>query len=78
MVDKRVRHTINCSCVGNPPECMTVIDVFEYDWKDELVKDIYIHSQLNEYLPWYKKIIPAIRYVLGIQAYNTHWRSITP
>lgn len=40
-----------------------------------VVKDdgVYINVQLNHYLPWWRRVIEAVRYVRGKDSAQCHW-----
>lgn len=62
-----------CEC-GSPHHIIVVShDIFV--WRDEpdtveVDEDVYIHTGMNHYLPWYKRLIIGLKYILGID--NTH------
>ncbi len=58
-----VEHKSVCRCGGHSKDHDVV---FQY-WPDPQYGDEFtINTGLNHYLPWYKRLLVAIRYVLGI------------
>lgn len=56
MTDKLFK--FKCAC-GAPSHTTDILIDKEH-------KEVLIYASLNHYLPWYKRLLPAIRYVLGI------------
>lgn len=65
-----------CSC-GNWQDYI----VAEYDRMDfgekhgdnRLHDSLYFYTQMNHYLPWYKRLVNAVRYVVGYESKWIHW-----
>lgn len=59
------RVVVFCNCSGLDHNV-----VFDYD---EQYGELIIHAQLNHYLPWYKRIPLAIRYIFGYDTHRCHY-----
>lgn len=57
---------IECECL-DPSHLMYI----QYDsYYDEII----INNQMNHYLPWYKRIYVAIKFIFKLKnKYNSHW-----
>lgn len=62
------RFDLKCAC-GDTKEHIAIFDFDEQDWKDTLSVGLY----LNHYLPWYKRLVLAVKYVLGIDNTYQHY-----
>ena len=40
---------------------------------DKQEKEVYSEIQLNHYMPWYKRILPGIKYIFGSKFHGTNW-----
>tara|TARA_R110000824_G_scaffold280251_2_gene468390 strand:+ start:885 stop:1169 length:285 start_codon:yes stop_codon:yes gene_type:complete len=52
--------------------CGTVSHVFRLV-KDKQENVIYLDINLNHYKSWYKRILPALRYLVGRERYGAHY-----
>jgi hypothetical protein len=45
------------------------------DEKDKfgMTPEFYAEVQLNNFLPWYRRLLPAVKYMFGRQASCGHW-----
>lgn len=59
---------LECSCKDNSHLVVVKCDTWETD-----MPEVYISYQLNTYLPWYKRIVHAIRYVFGRRNDGSSW-----
>jgi len=56
--------TLNCDCSKTLGLHSSKV------WIDMEDEEVLIYTSMVHYLPWYKKVIPAIKYITGID--NTH------
>lgn len=77
----KIRHFV-CSCYS--PEHTAIFTVDPGEDPEQLKEgdipwppEMYVDLQLNNYLPWYKRIIPAIRFLFGKTPKDTHWANWT-
>lgn len=66
MTDKSERKFFECICES--PYHLIRIDI--EDWDEGFPPDLIIYNQLSVYLPWYKRVYNAIRYVFGLERSN--------
>jgi hypothetical protein len=59
--DEDLKYTAQCDC----GDLTHVIRFYKYVWTPELDVEYGIEFLLNHYLPWHKRIIPAIKYLFG-------------
>lgn len=57
---------VNCEC-GSADHVMLVA---ERSFDDD---EVYVCVQMNTYLPWYRRVVQAVRYVLGVGETKYHW-----
>lgn len=62
-----------CSC--HNPECVIAVDLYLSPADDRFpeTRDLCFHVQLSQWLPWYKRLWHAMRYVWGSQSNKYHW-----
>ena len=60
-----------CDC-GNP-EHNIISSHDRYVWGGIVDEDFSLHVQMSHYIPWYKRILVAIRYILGMEVKNYHY-----
>ena len=60
--------TFKCGCGDPVDEHVTKV------WVDKEDETVCIYSSLDHYLPWYKRVIPAVKYVLGIDNTFVHYK----
>jgi len=60
--------TFKCDC-GDPTD-----DHVTKVWIDKEDGDVCIYSSLNHYLPWYKRVLPSIKYLFGIDNTFIHYK----
>ena len=62
-----------CEC--GTPDHIFIVSHDMFVWRDdpdtvEVEEDIYVHTGMNHYLPWYKRLVIAFKYILGIDNTN--------
>ena len=50
--------TFKCDCRDNTHNTKVLVD------KDN--DEVLLYASLNHYLPWYKRLLPAVKYLFGI------------
>lgn len=65
------KHFVHCDCGHH--DHLIVFEV--WDSPDELPNEFLVHTTMNHFLPWYKRIKRAIEYIFGVQ-HITHVESI--
>ena len=60
--------TFECDCGDITNDHVTKV------WVDKEEDDVCIYSSLNHYLPWYKRVLPAIKYLLGVDNTFIHYK----
>lgn len=69
-VDEKVKF-LECQCKDSSHLVVVRCDIFENE-----MPEIYIGYQLNHYLPWHKRVIHAIKYVIGITNKGSSWDTV--
>lgn len=46
------------------------------DIEGNFTDPVYLHIHMAQYMPWYKRIVPAIRYILGHKSKYGDWDSV--
>ena len=64
----REKHYFECACMS--PEHVIAFTLDEYDEND---CELYLEVQLINYMPWYKRVWPAIKYLLNIEPNCGRW-----
>ena len=60
--------TFKCGC-GDPTD-----DHVVKVWVDKEDMDVCLYASLNHYLPWYKRLLPAVKYLFGIDNTFIHYQ----
>jgi hypothetical protein len=63
-------HHFDCECTS--VDHIVRFEVHPYK-KDGQPPEMYAQIQLNNYLRWYQRIWPAIRFLFGKPAKDVHW-----
>lgn len=68
--------TVYCEC-GDFSHTMRFA---RYDWTNEVSfgpdVDYYVEFMLNKYLPWYKRLWLAFKYVLGLEVIQSNYDTL--
>ncbi len=59
-MNDKIEDVLICECT-NAEHCV-IIQAAEWDNGD---RDVFLSIHLSPYLPWYKRIINAVRYIFG-------------
>lgn len=62
------RYDLKCEC-GDTKDHLVILEFDEQDWKDTVTIGLY----MNHYLPWYKRLVNAVKYVFGIDNTYQHY-----
>lgn len=66
MTDKSETQYFECIC--RAPYHLLRIDI--EDWDDKFTPELIVYNQLNIYLPWYKRVYIAMKYIFGFERKN--------
>jgi len=69
---KEIHLSCQCTNLGH----MTVVALYEDLSVDEMsppYSELHIHSQLSVYMPWWKRVWLAFKYVFGLSSRQAHW-----
>ena len=72
MTDKVIH--LDCDC--HSPEHIIRYSLWAWDYNDR--PEMFVEVQAGHYLPWYKRIWPAIKYMFGIPGLDWHEAIIRP
>lgn len=62
---------VECACTSDEHLVRITCDID--DKHPERDSNVYINVQLSTYLPWYKRVVRAVRYVFGYECKYGHW-----
>lgn len=68
-----IREHFDCDCTS--PDHQVIFTAWEDDndiWDEEM----FVHVSLNESLPWYQRVVAAVRYVFGLSAVRWHYDDV--
>jgi hypothetical protein len=66
-MEDKVLH-LDCEC--NSPEHITRYSLWY--WGDDVPPELLVEVQAGHYLPWYKRIVVAIKYIFGYEGVKWH------
>ncbi len=70
--DQRVY--IQCDCYSH--EHLLVVELGDFSSEDRPDHMLSFGIQMNHYLPWWKRVWVAIRYIAGAESIFGHWDSV--
>lgn len=73
MPNGMIREHFDCDC--SSPDHQVIFTAWENDdsvWDEEM----FVHVSLNESHVWYRRIIPAFRYLIGLPAIRWHYSDV--
>lgn len=63
-----LKHTVQCGCGSPVDHLITMIYSPDVSYGDAF----FMYAELNHYLPWYKRLVLAWKYIRGTNNKNCH------